>query len=678
MFIDSLGIKFAADYGTVGTQAAISAAISAIGSDSRTLYLCPGTWSITSDLTIPTNITLRPERGAILSIATGITLTINGSLDAGPYQIYSWSGTGKVVYGDSSTVKEFLPEHWGGKGDGSTTDTAALQAALTCAANSTAALIRLRDYATYMTGALTTTGTTAKSIKILGKATIKQIATQNSTDFFRLSTWGEVVLDGPTFNFDVANQSNAGVRFTEAANYATRNGCNVTVDNCTKFVARNCTFINGYNCDLIAYNNGSNEIEDNHFSVATADIYTLIVESGSNLIASRNILVGMDWATAGTYAGASSHFLIWRVNDFNVSNNKMKGIQFIAIGVPTTGNNRAILSNNIIDYPIADTSIQAYIDVTVTGNVIRKSGDWGISVDESTKFVVSNNVIDGTQVAGINAQNFRGGIITGNLVIDIAQDYAEIHALRAPSASTSDGIRVRNNSAQFYELMVTNNVLTFDTLPTPANLGTAININVATIGTETNIVSGNVCRVDNTNLPTWIVSAPTHLVYIGTVTGTFTFGEIVTGGTSGATAIMSGATSARMWLSYMTGQFRNGETITGGTSGATAVVAAAAAQQTINTGTVAYGNRDRFSQSFDVPSIRSGKITLTANVTSTNVYSSNVSATSKLVLFPRTANAAAELGAGTCYTWATAAGGFTIIHANSAQTDRTFDYIVVD
>ena len=58
-------------------------AITTIDSTPTILRLPPGIISIAADTTIPANITLKPERGAILDIAAGKTLTINGCLDAG-------------------------------------------------------------------------------------------------------------------------------------------------------------------------------------------------------------------------------------------------------------------------------------------------------------------------------------------------------------------------------------------------------------------------------------------------------------------------------------------------------------------------------------------------------------------------------------------------------------------
>lgn len=69
--------------------------------------------------------------------------------------------------------------------------------------------------------------------------------------------------------------------------------------------------------------------------------------------------------------------------------------------------------------------------------------------------------------------------------------------------------------------------------------------------------------------------------------------------------------------------------------------------------------------------------TLTANATSTVVNFDNCSAESVPLLTPLTANAAAEIGAGTMYISAVANWSFTITHANNAQTDRTFGFVCI-
>ena len=76
-----------------------------------------------------------------------------------------------------------------------------------------------------------------------------------------------------------------------------------------------------------------------------------------------------------------------------------------------------------------------------------------------------------------------------------------------------------------------------------------------------------------------------------------------------------------------------------------------------------------------------GSVTLTANAGSTVVTEApnRISIYSVLLFMPTTANAAAEVGAGTMYVSATAPASntFTITHANNAQVDRTYRYAII-
>ncbi len=85
--------------------ATLAEAVTAIGSAEVNLQVPPGTINIAADLTIPANVTLKPERGAVLSVATGKTLTINGSVEADFRQIFQWTGTGAIVLSGLHPVK---------------------------------------------------------------------------------------------------------------------------------------------------------------------------------------------------------------------------------------------------------------------------------------------------------------------------------------------------------------------------------------------------------------------------------------------------------------------------------------------------------------------------------------------------------------------------------------------
>jgi hypothetical protein len=69
-----------------------------------------------------------------------------------------------------------------------------------------------------------------------------------------------------------------------------------------------------------------------------------------------------------------------------------------------------------------------------------------------------------------------------------------------------------------------------------------------------------------------------------------------------------------------------------------------------------------------------GTFTLAANAASTTVPAPNCGVGSTVLPFPKTANAAAEIGNGTMFIGTVSNGSFVVTHANNAQADRTFMY----
>lgn len=70
------------------------------------------------------------------------------------------------------------------------------------------------------------------------------------------------------------------------------------------------------------------------------------------------------------------------------------------------------------------------------------------------------------------------------------------------------------------------------------------------------------------------------------------------------------------------------------------------------------------------------EVTLTANAASTTVSDYRFSPQSFVWGMPTTANASAEIGAGTMY-FAPTDGSCVITHANNAQADRTFTVVIL-
>lgn len=70
-----------------------------------------------------------------------------------------------------------------------------------------------------------------------------------------------------------------------------------------------------------------------------------------------------------------------------------------------------------------------------------------------------------------------------------------------------------------------------------------------------------------------------------------------------------------------------------------------------------------------------GTVTLTANATTTTLTNSHIGADSFIQLMPITANAAAAIT--TTYISARVTGSATITHANNAQADKDFVYVIL-
>lgn len=89
--------------------------------------LVDSTITISVDKTIPSTVGVCVIKGGSFAVASGKTLTINGSFIAGLYRVFSGAGT--VVFGVGS-IPEAYPQWWGGNPDG-TSSTAAISSAIT-------------------------------------------------------------------------------------------------------------------------------------------------------------------------------------------------------------------------------------------------------------------------------------------------------------------------------------------------------------------------------------------------------------------------------------------------------------------------------------------------------------------------------------------------------------------
>jgi hypothetical protein len=107
----------------------LTTAAAAIGANPMVL-VCDSSIDVTADVSTNVNTQIVTEPACSFNISTGKTLTINGSFEAGLYQVFNCTGAGKVVFGAGS-VKEVYPDWWATNTTPGTTDmTAAITASI--------------------------------------------------------------------------------------------------------------------------------------------------------------------------------------------------------------------------------------------------------------------------------------------------------------------------------------------------------------------------------------------------------------------------------------------------------------------------------------------------------------------------------------------------------------------
>jgi hypothetical protein len=106
------------------------------------------TLSSSADRTALAGANLVFYKGATVVVPTGRTFTINGTLDAGLYQIFSCTGSGAVVLGQQSV--DVVHPVWWYSGTGSWT--AAIQAAIDCRPAAVPNVVQITGAATCVTG----------------------------------------------------------------------------------------------------------------------------------------------------------------------------------------------------------------------------------------------------------------------------------------------------------------------------------------------------------------------------------------------------------------------------------------------------------------------------------------------------------------------------------------------
>jgi len=193
------------------------------------LFLAPGAWNITANLTVNASAVLTVPPGATIDVLSGVTLTINGYFNAGIYQVFTGDGT--VVFG-SGAVADIYPEWWGIDG---VDDQVEINKAMT-SCNSLGGTVRLTKRGKTNDYTISDTIDVAEGVHLVGVA----VPTAGSAD--TMGTYITATSSVVDYAVDVNDSRGTLIENLyvdienandSASGFAIRDCLNITMNNCT-------------------------------------------------------------------------------------------------------------------------------------------------------------------------------------------------------------------------------------------------------------------------------------------------------------------------------------------------------------------------------------------------------------------------------------------------------------
>jgi len=340
-------------YGTTYDDMTLQSTIDGIGSNNRIILLTVGTWTISNNLTIPSNIILEIPFGATLYISSGVTLTIYSpeNILAKPIQ-QIFSSDGNIIF----TIKgEVYPQWMGCIGNGSNNDTASFQKVvnwggiINCGTSSY----------TYMINNITCISNT----HFIGNATIKL----NSAGYlFDLTN-----LDNVTFEEDLLLDGGQIITYTTSSTIGTYYGIKIQ-DSTNINIDSKIRYFDAYAIQIIYTSEGTckgvsidSSIISNcyvgiylstyasHVRVKDCDIFycyigirlnsNILIGSGNNITSNIRGIIG----DSSTNRGILNETLLESNGEYNLYLDSVSGLIFNGCSISTSGSNTILNSDRI-------------------------------------------------------------------------------------------------------------------------------------------------------------------------------------------------------------------------------------------------------------------------------------------------------------------------------------------
>ena len=434
-------------------------------------------YTVTADMSITANVKVVVEPGAVLTIATAKTLTINGTMDAGGYQIFS--GAGAV-----SGLKESRPEWFAvNTSPGTTNMTAAWNnAGLAVVSGGT---IKGQDGTNYY---INTAGgvTVTNPVRITGKFTMTTGSTVGNAPTLTVAGNASVLE-----NFAVTGYIRPTFDGSEAVNVNLRRAILVTGDNVS------VSHVSVADAEYgIEFNDADgSEISGCTFTNATikggaamqANSSAVLVTSSDNVKVHDNTIQGY---SQGILVGSVCYRT--HIHHNSITDTDNNGV-YISSGHQATVDHNTIynLDDNFIkvrgsDHTVShnvltsDAASGSTLGVALTGNGTPDADDWN-----GWNLVAQGNNIRGDFDYGIAVDDQDAGFvktfdISGN-IIEFSGSSTVKRGISA-DALQSDGARITNNTiaGHIFGIRATGDA-------THTHLNMTIDGNVCPVGTDSGI-----------------------------------------------------------------------------------------------------------------------------------------------------------------------------------------------
>lgn len=353
---------------------------------------------------------------------------------------------------------------------------------------------------------------------------------------------------------------------------------------------RRCGF---FNISRGFWVNAATDVEFTHNigDSALSDSQTIFATSGcQNVRKSNNYLVGPKWtdyvAVTHIFIGLAALYSFGDTN-LQICDNVTIGYQMVQCG-NAFASTRCVFADNIIDYPVADTSFQNWTWLSITGNAIHMSGDMGIAVDQSDYVAIVGNIIDSIMVGCINVGGSKSATVVGNVCRDWMQGYALVNTFAGRYCSTAGawgaaitaGFQSSNDGGLY--LCIQGNSCSMVNLPPVSDtfgpvraitLGIYLQQTSSTPQVITGIVGGNYLQTDFATLPSGFIYLPTYYFFSSAHTGTMTPGETCTDGAGNSFQFLASfGDGGACFISKVKGTVFASRVFTGSTSGSTITV----------------------------------------------------------------------------------------------------------